>query len=142
VAGKGGRPSAEEIVGRAALGKRAAQVTASERATLYGLVVYSQRRINYGQFNPAEAREIFIRDALVGGDFDTRAPFFAHNHKLVKEIENLEHKSRRQDVLVDDELIAAFYDKLLPADVVNGAGFEKWHKEATRQSQAAVPEPR
>ncbi|MYM26754.1 ATP-dependent RNA helicase HrpA [Duganella sp. CY15W] len=113
--------------------KRSAQVTASERATLYGLVVYSQRRINYGLFNPAEAREIFIRDALVGGDYETRAPFFAHNHKLVKEIENLEHKSRRQDVLVDDELIAAFYDKLIPAEVVNGAGFEKWHKDATAQ---------
>ncbi|NRR33196.1 ATP-dependent RNA helicase HrpA [Oxalobacteraceae bacterium] len=111
--------------------KRSAQVTASERATLYGLVVYSQRRINYGLFNPVEAREIFIRDALVGGDYDTRAPFFAHNHKLIKDIENLEHKSRRLDVLVDDELIAAFYDKLLPADVVNGAGFEKWHKDAT-----------
>jgi ATP-dependent helicase HrpA len=113
--------------------KRSAQVTASERATLYGLVVYSQRRINYGVFNPSEAREIFIRDALVGGDYETRAPFFAHNHKLIKEIENLEHKSRRQDVLVDDELIAAFYDKLLPADVVNGAGFEKWHKDVTAQ---------
>ncbi|WP_371875693.1 ATP-dependent RNA helicase HrpA [Duganella dendranthematis] len=113
--------------------KKSAQVTASERATLYGLVVYSQRRINYGLFNPAEAREIFIRDALVGGDYETRAPFFAHNHKLIKEIENLEHKSRRQDVLVDDELIAAFYDKLLPADVVNGAGFEKWHKDVTAQ---------
>ncbi len=111
--------------------KRSAQVTASERATLYGLVVYSQRRINYGLFNPEEAREIFIRDALVGGDYDTRAPFFAHNHKLVKEIENLEHKSRRLDVLVDDHLIAAFYDKLLPHDIVNGAGFEKWHKDAT-----------
>jgi ATP-dependent helicase HrpA len=111
--------------------KKSAQVTASERATLYGLVVYSQRRINYGLFNPAEAREIFIRDALVGGDYETRAPFFAHNHKLIKEIENLEHKSRRLDVLVDDELIAAFYDKLIPADVVNGAGFEKWHKDAT-----------
>ncbi|MES2740088.1 MAG: ATP-dependent RNA helicase HrpA [Pseudomonadota bacterium] len=111
--------------------KRAAQVSASERATLYGLVVYSQRRINYGQRNPVEAREIFIRDALVGGDYDTRAPFFAHNHKLVKEIENLEHKSRRLDVLVDDELIAAFYDQLIPHDVVNGAGFEKWHKDAT-----------
>ncbi|MCU6500449.1 ATP-dependent RNA helicase HrpA [Rugamonas sp. A1-17] len=111
--------------------KKSAQVTASERATLYGLVVYSQRRINYGLFNPVEAREIFIRDALVGGDYETRAPFFAHNHKLIKEIENLEHKSRRLDVLVDDELIAAFYDKLIPADVVNGAGFEKWHKDAT-----------
>jgi ATP-dependent helicase HrpA len=111
--------------------KKSAQVTASERATLYGLVVYSQRRINYGLFNPTEAREIFIRDALVGGDYETRAPFFAHNHKLIKEIENLEHKSRRLDVLVDDELIAAFYDKLVPTDVVNGAGFEKWHKDAT-----------
>ncbi len=111
--------------------KRPAQVSASERATLYGLVVYSQRRINYGQFNLPEAREIFIRDALVGGEFDTRAPFFAHNHKLVREIENLEHKSRRVDVLVDDELIAAFYDQVLPADVCNGAGFEKWYKQAS-----------
>ncbi|HWU99074.1 MAG TPA: ATP-dependent RNA helicase HrpA [Oxalicibacterium sp.] len=111
--------------------KRIAQVSAYERATLYGLVVYSQRRINYGLINPKEARELFIRDALVGGDFDTRAPFFAHNHKLVREIENLEHKSRRIDVLVDDDLIAAFYDKLIPADVVNGIGFEKWHKDAT-----------
>ncbi|MES2934091.1 MAG: ATP-dependent RNA helicase HrpA [Pseudomonadota bacterium] len=114
--------------------KRPAQVSASERATLYGLVVYSQRRINYGNFNPVEAREIFIRDALVGGEFDTRAPFFAHNHKLVREIENLEHKSRRLDVLVDDELIAAFYDKLLPADVCNGITFEKWHKDATAKN--------
>jgi len=111
--------------------KRPAQVAASERATLYGLVVYSQRRINYGQKNPVEAREIFIRDALVGGDYDTRAPFFAHNHKLVREIENLEHKSRRQDVLVDDQLIEAFYDEQIPADVVNGAGFEKWYKDAS-----------
>ena len=112
--------------------KRMAQVTASERATLYGLVIYSQRRINYGNFNPVEARQIFIQDALVGGDYETRAPFFAHNHKLVKEIENLEHKSRRLDVLVDDHLIAAFYDKLIPHDVVNGAGFEAWHKQVTR----------
>jgi ATP-dependent helicase HrpA len=114
--------------------KRAAQVTASERATLYGIVVYSQRRINYAQHNPIEAREIFIRDALVGGDYDTRAPFFAHNQKLVKEIENLEHKSRRLDVLVDDQLIAAFYDKELPTSVVNGAGFEKWYKDAAREN--------
>jgi ATP-dependent helicase HrpA len=114
--------------------KRSAQVTASERATLYGIVVYSQRRINYALHNPAEAREIFIRDALVAGDYDTRAPFFAHNHKLVREIENLEHKSRRLDVLVDDQLIAAFYDQQIPADIVNGAGFEKWYKDASRDN--------
>jgi ATP-dependent helicase HrpA len=111
--------------------KSSAQVSASERATLYGLVVYSQRKINFGLINPVEAREIFIRDALVGGEFDTRAPFFAHNHKLVREIENLEHKSRRVDVLVDEELIAAFYDKLLPKEICNGIAFEKWHKDAT-----------
>ncbi|QJE01028.1 ATP-dependent RNA helicase HrpA [Massilia forsythiae] len=114
--------------------KRSAQVTASERATLYGIVVYAQRRINYAQHNPAEAREIFIRDALVAGDYDTRAPFFAHNHKLVREIENLEHKSRRLDVLVDDQLIAAFYDQQVPQDIVNGAGFEKWYKDAARDN--------
>lgn len=111
--------------------KRTAQVSAFERATLYGLVVYSQRRVNFGIINPQEAREIFIRDALVGGDFDTRAPFFAHNQKLIREIENLEHKSRRLDVLVDEELMIAFYDKIIPADVCNGFGFEKWHKGAT-----------
>jgi ATP-dependent helicase HrpA len=114
--------------------KRTAQVSAYERATLYGLVVYSQRRINYGLINPAEAREIFIRDALVGGEFDTRAPFFAHNQKMVREIENLEHKSRRVDVLVDDELIAAFYDKLIPADICNGIAFEKWLKDASAKN--------
>ncbi|MDB5727682.1 MAG: hrpA [Noviherbaspirillum sp.] len=111
--------------------KRAAQVTASERATLYGLVVYSQRRINFGKINPGEAREIFIRDALVAGEFDTRAPFFAHNQKLVREIENLEHKSRRLDVLVDEGLIAAFYDSVLPKEIHDGIAFEKWHKDAT-----------
>jgi ATP-dependent helicase HrpA len=114
--------------------KRPAQVSALERATLYGIVVYSGRRINYALHNPFEAREIFIRDALVAGDYETRAPFYAHNHKLVKEIENLEHKSRRQDVLVDDQLIAAFYDAEIPKDVVNGAGFEKWYKDASRDN--------
>jgi len=114
--------------------KRQAQVTALERATLYGIVVYSNRRINYSQHNPVEAREIFIRDALVAGDYETRAPFFAHNHKLVREIENLEHKSRRLDVLVDEQLIAAFYDKEIPHTVVNGAGFEKWYKDASRDN--------
>ncbi len=114
--------------------KRQAQVTATERATLYGIVVYSNRRINYSQHNPLEAREIFIRDALVAGDYETRAPFYAHNHKLVREIENLEHKSRRLDVLVDEQLIAAFYDKEIPHTVVNGAGFEKWYKDAARDN--------
>ncbi len=114
--------------------KRAGQVSAFERATLYGLVVYSQRRIQYGLTHPAEARDIFIRDALVEGELDTRAPFFAHNQKLVREIENLEHKSRRIDVLVDEELIVAFYDKLIPPGVYNAVLLEQWHKEATKEN--------
>ena len=114
--------------------KKPAQVSSLERATLYGIVVYSGRRINHALYNPFEAREIFIRDALVAGDYETRSAFYAHNHKLVKEIENLEHKSRRQDVLVDEQLIAAFYDAEIPKDVVNGAGFEKWYKDAAREN--------
>ncbi|WMW79160.1 ATP-dependent RNA helicase HrpA [Undibacterium cyanobacteriorum] len=112
--------------------KRTGQVSGFERATLYGLVVYSQRRIQYGLIHPEEARQIFIREALVEGDFDTKAPFLAFNQKLVREIENIEHKSRRQDVLVDDHLIAAFYDKLLPAGIYNAVLFEQWYKEASK----------
>ncbi len=112
--------------------KKSGQVSAYERATLYGLVVYSQRRTDYGKIQPAEAREIFIRSALVQGDFETRAPFFTHNQKLIREIENLEHKSRRLDVLVDEELIAAFYDKLLPESVHNTVDFEQWLRKASK----------
>ena len=111
--------------------KKSGQVSAYERATLYGLVIYSQRRVNYGKFNPEHAREIFIRDALAGADFETRAPFFAHNQKLIREIEHLEHKSRRLDVLVDEELIAAFYDKAIPPDINNAVDFEKWIRAAS-----------
>jgi ATP-dependent helicase HrpA len=112
--------------------KRPAQVMAFERATLYGLLVYQQRRVNFGPLDPARAREIFIREALVGGEYDTRAPFFAHNQRLVREIRELEHRARRLDVLVDDELIVAFYDRLLPAGICSGAGFESWRVEAER----------
>lgn len=111
--------------------KRSVQVSASERATLYGLVVYSQRRVDYGKIDPKQAREIFIREALAAGQYETRAPFYAHNLKLIREIENLEHKSRRLDVLVDEELIVAFYDKQIPQHIHNGAAFEKWLKEAS-----------
>ncbi|MDO9146150.1 MAG: ATP-dependent RNA helicase HrpA [Hydrogenophaga sp.] len=112
--------------------KKAAQVTALERATLYGLVVYHNRRTDYGRVDPAGAREIFIREALVAGEWETRLPFLAANQKLVKQVAELEHKSRRQDVLVDDELIFAFYDAQIPAEVCSGAGFERWYKDAQR----------
>ncbi len=118
--------------------KRAGQVSAFERATLYGLVVYSQRRIQYGLTHPTEARDIFIRDALVEGELDTRLPFFAFNQQLVREIENLEHKSRRIDVLVDEQLIVAFYDKLLPPEVYNLVLLEQWHKDASKETQKSL----
>ena len=112
--------------------KKAGQVVAFERATLYGLTVYQQRRVNFGPVDPRAAREIFIRAALVEGEFDSRAPFFAHNQKQVREIRELEHKTRRLDVLVDEELIFAFYDRLLPADICSAAQFEKWRAQAER----------
>jgi len=108
--------------------KKAGQVLAMERATLYGLPVYQHRRVHFGPMNPAEARELFIRRALVEGEFDTKLPFFAHNQRLRREIENLEHKSRRQDVLVDDELIYAFYDRAVPSDIHNQTSFETWYQ--------------
>ncbi|MGB5080599.1 MAG: ATP-dependent RNA helicase HrpA [Burkholderiales bacterium] len=110
--------------------KQPARVAAFERGTLYGLLLYAKRRVHYGPTDPAEARKIFIRQALVEGEYDTRAPFFAHNRRLVREIEQLEHKSRRPDVLVDDDLIYAFYDSLVPQGIHNGADFDRWRREA------------
>jgi len=118
--------------------KKAMQVAGWERTTLYGVVINPKRRIHYGPLAPAEAREIFIRQGLVGEEIDDayarRWPFFQHNQKLIREIEHLEHKQRRQDVLVDDELIFAFYDSLLPEGIHNGATFDHWRKEAEREN--------
>lgn len=114
--------------------KKGAQVVALERATLYGLVVYSGRRVDFSRVDPAAAREIFIREALVAGQWESPLPFLAANRKLVREVEALEHKSRRQDVLVDDELIFAFYDAQIPADVANGASLESWWRNASRET--------
>jgi ATP-dependent helicase HrpA len=107
-------------------------VTAFERVTLYGLTIVAKRRVHYGPLNPPEAREIFIRQGLTAGQFETRAPFFAHNQRLVKEVQELEHKARRRDVLVDEEMIFRFYDALVPPGVYNGAAFDKWREEAER----------
>ncbi|GAB5606337.1 ATP-dependent RNA helicase HrpA [Sideroxyarcus sp. TK5] len=113
--------------------KKAAQVAAWERSTLFGLLINPKKRVHYGPMNPEESRAVFIRTALVEGEFNTQAPFFVHNQKLIADIEALEHKSRRPDVLVDDELIYAFYDARIPAGMHNGADFEKWRKEAERE---------
>ncbi|HLO96555.1 MAG TPA: ATP-dependent RNA helicase HrpA, partial [Burkholderiaceae bacterium] len=110
--------------------KKAAEVVALERATLYGIVIYNNRRVNFGRVDPAAARDIFIREALVNGEWDTKLPFLSHNQKQIAKVEELEHKSRRQDVLVDEGLIYAYYDQQLPAEVCSGASFEKWYREA------------
>ncbi|PCE27443.1 ATP-dependent RNA helicase HrpA [Paraburkholderia acidicola] len=114
--------------------KRAAQVSAFERAVLYGLTVYHRRRVSFGKQDPARARELFIRGALVEGEFDTKLAFFAHNRKLFADIEQLEHKSRRQDVLVDDELIFGFYDQAIPQGMHTGAAFERWYRDEVKKS--------
>ena len=113
--------------------KKAAQVTALERATLYGLVIYNGRRVNFGRVDPIAAREVFIREALVAGNWDTKLPFLAANEKLIAKVQDLEHKARRQDVLVDEELIYAFYDQQLPANVCSGAGCESWYREEVKK---------
>jgi ATP-dependent helicase HrpA len=105
---------------------------ALDRATLYGLVIYSGRRVPFARADLQGAREIFLREGLVAGEWETRLPFLAANQKLVRQVEELEHKSRRQDVLVDQELIYAFYDQQLPRDVFGGATFEAWYRQASR----------
>ena len=114
--------------------KKAMQAVAFERSTLYGIVVHPKKRVNYGPMNPEEARELFIRQGLVGGEiaeeYARRWAFFTHNHRLMLDIETLAHKSRRPDVLVDDERIAAFYDRRIPENITNGADFDSWRRQA------------
>jgi len=112
--------------------KKAGQVMALERATLYGLIVYHNRRVDFSKIDPSGAREVFIREALVAGNWETPLTFLQANIKMITKVEELEHKSRRQDVLVDDELIFAFYDQHIPQDVCSGHTFEKWFKQTVK----------
>ncbi len=114
--------------------RKMGMVNAWERVALYGLTIIPKRRVHYGPINPQESREIFIREALANGDFDTKSAFFAANEHLIAEVEELEHKARRQDVLVDEHQLFTFYDTKIPADIVNAAGFEKWRTEAEKSN--------
>ncbi|HGH6204910.1 TPA: DUF3418 domain-containing protein [Neisseria meningitidis] len=105
------------------------EVVASERVTLYGLTLLPRRPVSYGKVAPEEAREIFIRSALVAQECDLKADFFVHNKKLIKEITELEHKSRKQDVLVDDEALFAFYNERLPEMAWKDAQGSVWGSE-------------
>jgi len=108
--------------------KRAAQVAADERSSLYGITINPRKRVNFGPIDAVVSRQIFIRHALVYGEYKCNAEFFQHNRKLIEEVENLEAKSRRRDILVDEEILYDFYDKLIPENLYSGPAFEKWRK--------------
>ncbi|BEE04908.1 ATP-dependent RNA helicase HrpA [Aeromonas veronii] len=112
--------------------KKNGAVMAKEKVTLYGLTLVNERTINFSRIDPPLCRELFIRRALVEGDFETRHRFFSDNRKLLAEVEALEHKSRRRDILVDDEDLFRFYDARLPEEVISARHFDKWWKEAQK----------
>ncbi|MFJ5276329.1 ATP-dependent RNA helicase HrpA [Streptomyces parvulus] len=108
--------------------KDQAAVMAYEKVTLYGVPIVAQRKVNYGRIDPEVSRELFIRNALVEGDWRTHHKFFADNRRLLTEVEELEHRARRRDILVDDETLYDFYDQRVPEHVVSGAHFDSWWK--------------
>ena len=114
------------------------EVVASERVSLYGLTLVARRPVSFGAIDPATAREVFIREALVPGALATKGAFLAHNRKLVAEVAELEHKARRQDVLVDDETIAAFYAEQVPPHVHSLVAFERWRAQAEAKDPRAL----
>lgn len=111
-----------------------AHVVAYEKVTLYGMTIIPQRTVHYGPIDPKKSREIFIHHALVEGEYQTDAPFFRHNLKLIDEIQTLEAKARQRDVLVDHQIRYDFYDARVPAGVYNGPLFEKWRRSVERGS--------
>ncbi|MFJ6631253.1 ATP-dependent RNA helicase HrpA [Streptomyces sp. NPDC091376] len=113
--------------------KDQAAVMAYEKVTLYGVPIIAQRKVNYGRIDPEASRELFIRNALVEGDWRTHHKFFADNRKLLTEVEELEHRARRRDILVDDETLFDFYDQRVPEHVVSGAHFDSWWKHKRRE---------
>ncbi|MDQ1018122.1 ATP-dependent RNA helicase HrpA [Streptomyces afghaniensis] len=108
--------------------KDQAAVMAYEKVTLYGVPIVAQRKVNYGRIDPEVSRELFIRNALVEGDWRTHHKFFSDNRRLLTEVEELEHRARRRDILVDDETLYDFYDQRIPDHVVSGAHFDSWWK--------------
>ncbi|MEZ5672482.1 MAG: DUF3418 domain-containing protein [Thiotrichaceae bacterium] len=116
------------------MGKNSGYVAAYEKVTLYGLVIVPKRKVNYGPLDPKTAREIFIQKALVEGEYHSRDKFFQYNRELINEIETLEHKARRQDILVDEQRIFEFYAGKLPSTVYDAPSFEKWRKQVEADS--------
>jgi ATP-dependent helicase HrpA len=109
-------------------------VVADERVTLYGIPIVAQRTVGYGRIDPALSRELFIRHALVEGDWRTRHRFFHTNRELLEDVEELEQRTRRRGLVVDDETLFSFYDARIPADVVSGRHFDAWWKKERHQA--------
>ncbi|MCB1759451.1 MAG: ATP-dependent RNA helicase HrpA, partial [Gammaproteobacteria bacterium] len=107
------------------------QVAGYEKVTLFGITLVARRKINFGPIDPTLAREIFIRSALVEGDFESRAPFWRHNRELIEDLENLEHKTRRRDLLVDEQVLYHYYDQRLPEGIYSTPQFDRWLRKAT-----------
>ncbi|MEU9315830.1 ATP-dependent RNA helicase HrpA [Streptomyces sp. NPDC048295] len=118
--------------------KDQAAVMAYERVTLYGVPIVAQRKINFGRIDAEASRDLFIRNALVEGDWRTHHQFFHDNRKLLGEVEELEHRARRRDILVDDETLFDFYDRRIPEHVVSGAHFDSWWKHKRRDEPDAL----
>ncbi|MEW2607510.1 ATP-dependent RNA helicase HrpA [Streptomyces sp. NPDC047916] len=118
--------------------KDQAAVMAYERVTLYGVPIVAQRKINFGRIDQEASRDLFIRNALVEGDWRTHHQFFHDNRKLLGEVEELEHRARRRDILVDDETLFDFYDRRIPEHVVSGAHFDSWWKHKRRDEPDAL----
>ena len=108
-------------------------VIADEKVTLYGVPIVAARPVNYGSIDPTVSREIFIQSALVEGDWNTKHKFFKENQRLVREVEKLEHKSRRRDILVDDRTLFEFYDQRIGTEVVSQKHFDTWWKKAQQK---------
>ncbi|MDB1085995.1 ATP-dependent RNA helicase HrpA [Streptomyces sp. ACA25] len=113
--------------------QKQAAVMAHERVTLYGVPIVADRKVNYGRIDPETCRDLFLRNALVEGDWRTHHQFFKDNRRLLDEVEELEHRARRRDILVDDETLYAFYDQRIPDEVVSGAHFDAWWKKKRRE---------
>ncbi|MFC8533009.1 ATP-dependent RNA helicase HrpA [Streptomyces sp. NPDC057249] len=118
--------------------KDQAAVMAYERVTLYGVPIVAQRKINFGRIDQETSRDLFIRNALVEGDWRTHHQFFHDNRKLLGEVEELEHRARRRDILVDDETLFDFYDQRIPEHIVSGAHFDSWWKHKRRDEPDAL----
>ena len=108
-------------------------VIADEKVSLYGVPIVAARPVNYGAIDPIVSREIFIQSALVEGDWNTKHKFFKQNQQLIREVEELEHKSRRRDILVDERTLFEFYDQRIGTDVVSQKHFDTWWKKAEKQ---------